>query len=635
MNLGIEDIEDAHEIGAGGNGVVYRAKQTDLERAVAVKMVHLSADADNLRRFKRERQLMARMPVHPGIAPIFSSGVNETGLPYLVMPYYAAGSLQERLQRGPMPWREATGLISKVGEALEHAHQFNVLHLDLKPDNIMLDHGGNPVLVDFGISRLVDGNPGVSRAVQFTPAFAAPEAFEGARFDARTDIYSMGATLHSLIAGSMPFYTEEGLLAMSIKVINEPPADLRHLAPHAICECVERSMAKSPETRYQTPRAFVDALEAATNVAGAESGQIEAETPTRPGIPASSVPITPPTDPRSAGRRPPDPPPSTFHRVDVVAAGRGSADRPPDPPKNQPPVPPADTDRRPPPPPKHLVDSSKPPTPPTAGFGGGHSSAPPSAGSQQSIPPAPPGGPTAVPSGGGHIGGVSLADTGSFLPGGGTSAQNTPSGRVPILVGAAIVLAAITGLGIWALASRGDGRDVHEAGVGNEVETFAGDAQSDLDLQDRGTGSAEPSTTIAAAPPPSDPATTEALRPRLVRTIELRIGDCLDLPWGADAVELVEPIDCDVPHNSELAAISQHPAAGGSFPGSESLVAHGTAVCPELLAGYTGQAELSSELAPDAFLFPSQDEWDKDEFYSVFCFVVRADLTATSQTSRG
>ena len=182
MDLGIDGLADAEQIGMGGNAIVYRARQVDLDRWVAVKTLRLAHDPDSLRRFDRERKVMARISTHPGIAPIFFSGFTHGGDPYLVMPFYPDGSLADA---PAMTWRRAADVMLAVAEAVEHAHQHNVLHRDLKPANIMVDPSGRPVVVDFGIAQVVSGTSSISTAITLTPSYAPPEAFEGTI----TDLY--------------------------------------------------------------------------------------------------------------------------------------------------------------------------------------------------------------------------------------------------------------------------------------------------------------------------------------------------------------------------------------------------------------------------------------------------------------
>lgn len=334
MDLGIEGLSDATEIGAGGNGRVYRAEQVDLGRTVAVKMLHAAYDEASQRSFHSERKLMASISSHPGIAPIYSSGTTSRGEHYFVMPYYGAGSLADRVARGPIPWRDAVIAAAAVADAVDHAHRADVLHRDLKPDNIMIDHDGRPVVVDFGIAKIVEGTVGLSQGIQLTPYYAPPEAFAGQANDRRSDLYSLGATLYAMIAGGPPFATEGGVLAIGMKVVNEPVADLRHLAPDPVCRCIERAMAKDPDARYQSGREMAEALRHV--IAAADGPQTTLDPPPDPRLVAETTGTAAETVTTSPlGFAPPTPPgssPAGSLPGSPGSPGAGSLPGPPGPP---------------------------------------------------------------------------------------------------------------------------------------------------------------------------------------------------------------------------------------------------------------------------------------------------------------
>jgi len=257
-DLGIAGLGDGEVVGAGGNAIVYRARQLDLERDVAVKLLRGSHDEDSRRRFERERRAMAALPPHDGIAPVYSSGVTATGEPYLVMPLYTRGSLQQEQQAGS--WRAAVTDMVFAADAIVHAHANGVLHRDLKPANLMRTDDGVPVIVDFGIASLIDETQ--SGALTLTPSYAPPEAFAGDLPDERVDVYGLGATLHSLLSGSDPFDLEEAGVWQAIKrVRSEPPTRLSADVPESVCRIVERAMAKEPNDRYATAALMRDDLQ--------------------------------------------------------------------------------------------------------------------------------------------------------------------------------------------------------------------------------------------------------------------------------------------------------------------------------------------------------------------------------------
>ncbi|MEM7093507.1 MAG: DUF6777 domain-containing protein [Actinomycetota bacterium] len=265
MDLQIDGLADAERVGSGGNAIVYRARQVDLDRWVAVKMLRLGHDPDSLRRFERERKLMARISSHPNIAPIYFSGYTGRGEPFLVMPFYPAGSLEDA---GAMPWASAAELMVGVASAVAHAHDHDVLHRDLKPGNVMRDDRGQPIVVDFGIAQVVSGTQSISTAITLTPSFAPPEAFEGPTTDPRSDVYALGATLHGLIGGAPPFATgNEGLYASLAKILHQAPPQLPGV-PVSIAEVMERAMAKRVDDRQPNAHVFRQELADALAASG-------------------------------------------------------------------------------------------------------------------------------------------------------------------------------------------------------------------------------------------------------------------------------------------------------------------------------------------------------------------------------
>ncbi len=275
IDLGIEGISDLEQIGRGGSARVYKAFQPDLDRWVAIKVLHSAWDEGVQRRFERERRAMGRLSDHNGIAQIFATGKTGQDEPYIIMPFYEAGSLAERVDPAePLDWREATTLIAAVTATMADAHGQGIVHRDIKPANILISPSGQPKVADFGISRLSSSETASqSTALSFTPAFAPPESFITAKATPAVDVYGIAATLFALIAGRPPF-TGTDLAADVISVINrvanEPVEDLRPQVPDAICTVIERGMAKKPEDRPADAAAYL--VELQTAIAAAEQG---------------------------------------------------------------------------------------------------------------------------------------------------------------------------------------------------------------------------------------------------------------------------------------------------------------------------------------------------------------------------
>ena len=275
VDLGIEGLSELEQIGRGGSARVYKARQDDLDRWVAVKVLHSAWDEGVQRRFDRERRAMGRLSDHPGIAPVYATGKTSQDEPYIIMPFYEAGSLAQRIdQANPVDWREATTLIAAVAETLGDAHKEQIVHRDIKPANILLAPDGRPKVADFGISRLSSSETASqSTALSFTPAYAPPESFVTATATPAVDVYGLAATLFALVAGRPPFTGEDlptDVLSVINRVANHDVANLRPTVPDAICSVIERGMAKEPEDRPANGAEFLAELRAA--IAAAEAG---------------------------------------------------------------------------------------------------------------------------------------------------------------------------------------------------------------------------------------------------------------------------------------------------------------------------------------------------------------------------
>src|SRR6266478_6414457 len=203
------DYELLEEIGRGGQGVVFRARQKSLNRTVALKVISLGqwASKAHLKRFRLEAEAAARLE-HPGIVPIHEVGERD-GSCYFSMKFVEGGQLDEVARREPMSIRQAAELIAKVARTVHYAHQHGILHRDLKPGNILLDAKGEPHLTDFGLARLVETESTMTRTLDVlgTPSYMAPEQAVGntAAVSSVTDVYGLGAVLYQLLTGQPPF----------------------------------------------------------------------------------------------------------------------------------------------------------------------------------------------------------------------------------------------------------------------------------------------------------------------------------------------------------------------------------------------------------------------------------------------
>ena len=260
------------EIGRGGMGVVYHARDERLKRQVAVKVLppELAFREEIRIRFMREAETAARLS-HPHIVPIHSVGEGPEGLVYFVMAYVDGESLGARLKRrGRLPPDEARRILMETADALGAGHALGIIHRDVKPDNILLEGSrGRTVLTDFGIAKALTSTtgPGTLTATGVaigTPHYMSPEQAAGDReIDGRSDIYSLGVVGYQMLAGELPFSapTVPGLL---LKQITEQAPYLKDKAPTCpddLASCVMRSLEKEPEARWPTADALRRALE--------------------------------------------------------------------------------------------------------------------------------------------------------------------------------------------------------------------------------------------------------------------------------------------------------------------------------------------------------------------------------------
>ncbi|WP_194829810.1 protein kinase [Nocardia sp. XZ_19_231] len=252
-DLNASGFEDAEEIGHGGFGEVYRCRQAELDRTVAVKVLTAELDEDNQARFLREQHAMGRLTGHPNIVTVLQVGVTVGGRPYLVMPYYPLDSLDVWIRRhGPLPAETALSIGLKIAGALENAHQLGIVHRDVKPGNILLTDYGEPALTDFGIARIADAFRTSTGTVVGSPAFTAPEALSGEDPTPATDVYGLGATLFCALTGHAAFERRSGeqMVAQFVRITSQQVPDLREGGiPDDVSGVVESAMSRDPRER--------------------------------------------------------------------------------------------------------------------------------------------------------------------------------------------------------------------------------------------------------------------------------------------------------------------------------------------------------------------------------------------------
>jgi serine/threonine-protein kinase len=262
------DYELLAELGRGGMGVVFRARQISLGREVALKMIldgRLASRSDRSR-FRAEAEAAARLQ-HEAIVPIYEVGEFENR-PYFSMKLIEGQTLAQRLAAGPMPQREAARILQAVARAIHYAHSQGVLHRDLKPSNLMLDRDGRPHVTDFGLAKRIEGDPNLTRsgAILGTPSYMAPEQAAGARGQTSpaTDVYSLGTVLYQMLTGRPPFQSASPMDTL-LAVLEHDPVPPRMLDAKVdpdLDMIALKCLQKPPELRYATAAALADDLDA-------------------------------------------------------------------------------------------------------------------------------------------------------------------------------------------------------------------------------------------------------------------------------------------------------------------------------------------------------------------------------------
>ena len=262
--------------GTGGMSSVYRARDSVLERTVAIKILHehFSDDPEYVERFRREARALAQLN-HPNIVTVIDRGEFE-GRQFIVFEHVDGETLKSLVDReGALPVDRALALVHQVARGLAFAHEHGVVHRDVKPQNVLLDEDGVAKVTDFGIARSIDPSDELTEtgALLGTSEYIAPEQASGQRVDERSDQYSLATVLYELLTGEPP-YTGESFMAVALKHVREPVPSVRDRRPDVsprLDAIVARAMAKRPEDRFPSTDALMAALEAARTDTGAVS----------------------------------------------------------------------------------------------------------------------------------------------------------------------------------------------------------------------------------------------------------------------------------------------------------------------------------------------------------------------------
>jgi eukaryotic-like serine/threonine-protein kinase len=269
------------KLGSGGMSTVYLARDTTLDRPVAVKVMHreMSEQADQLERFRQEARAVAKIS-HPNVVAVIDAG-EDGGYPYIVFEYVEGETLKARINRiGALDVQESLAYAIEVARGLTVAHARRMVHRDIKPQNVLIDAEGRAKLTDFGISRQLekDGLTATGRVLGTTD-YVAPEQAMGRGADQRSDIYSLGVVLFEMLTGHVPF-SADSQVGVAMKHVNEELPDVQADRPEisaATALVVERATAKDPTKRYADIGEMIDDLSTALEVEAARAGSTTGE----------------------------------------------------------------------------------------------------------------------------------------------------------------------------------------------------------------------------------------------------------------------------------------------------------------------------------------------------------------------
>jgi serine/threonine protein kinase len=271
-------------IGAGGMGEVYRARDTRLDRDVALKVLPpaLAVDEGFRERFEREARSIASLS-HPHICGLYDVGRHD-GVDYLVIEYLDGQTLADRLRKGALPVRQALQYGAQIADALARAHRAGIVHRDLKPGNVMLTRDGVKLL-DFGLAKATPGGSAGDATlaptaltsqgmVLGTPHYMAPEGLDGRDVDTRTDIFALGVVLYEMLAGERPFHgtSPAQLVASILERTPKPLGETVTGLPPAVIRAVDKALAKDPDARWQSAADLRDELQWSLEALATQAG---------------------------------------------------------------------------------------------------------------------------------------------------------------------------------------------------------------------------------------------------------------------------------------------------------------------------------------------------------------------------
>jgi predicted Ser/Thr protein kinase len=298
-----EEYEVLDELGRGGMAIVFRAKEKQLERDVAIKVLpfSLAFDKEFVERFQREARTSAKLE-HPNIIPIYRVGKAGRVI-YFVMKFLRGKPLSNVLAaRGALPPAEIRRVLAEVGRALAYAHKSGIVHRDIKPDNIMFDEHGHAVVTDFGIAKAATGGKLTGTGMSIgTPHYMSPEQAKAQALDGRSDVYSLGVVAYQCLTGSVPFDGEDSFSIGYKHIMEElPTPPLENPEKRQLFEIIRKMMAKGPDQRFQSAEELATVLESGRSVSFTTDATMAL--PSLSGARFASAPTTP--LPRATATRP-------------------------------------------------------------------------------------------------------------------------------------------------------------------------------------------------------------------------------------------------------------------------------------------------------------------------------------------
>ncbi|MFQ5640432.1 MAG: AAA-like domain-containing protein [bacterium] len=258
------------KLGQGAMGIVYKAEDTKLKRKVAIKVLpqDLTRDEEAKKRFVNEARAASALD-HPNVGTIYEIEETEDGQIFIVMAYYAGGTIKDRLEKGPLPVDEAVRIATDIARGLAKAHTKGVVHRDIKPANIMLTEDGQIKIVDFGLAKLAGGSQLTKTGITMgTIAYMSPEQAQGIAVDYRTDIWSLAVVLYEMLTGRLPFKGEYDQAVVYL-IVNKDPEPMIQSGieiPKELASIVERAMKKELDERYSSTTALLSDLQNLSNV---------------------------------------------------------------------------------------------------------------------------------------------------------------------------------------------------------------------------------------------------------------------------------------------------------------------------------------------------------------------------------